>query len=121
MDKNRKIRYSYQYDLWNMHDTLVGNNLPDVHLLYIGSLEEDKYIGEAVAEYYLSINEGTDLFLLSEEVLKDLRLNIESNLYSEFYNQNLMIQMLNGAEEISFINNTIRRYNNINTIVKKNL
>ena len=31
---------------------------------------------------------------LDEKELKNLRLNIESELYSEFYNQNISIQLL---------------------------
>ena len=100
----------YQYDMLNIDETLMGNNLPGVHLLYIGSPEENYGDCYTHAEYILSNNEGADLFALDEIELKNLRLNIESELYSEFYNQNITIQILKKDEEIGFVNNTLKEY-----------
>ena len=54
-------------DIWGIDKDYINDNLPDVHLIYIGSLEEDKSIGGGRAEYYLSKNEGADILSLDEK------------------------------------------------------
>ena len=46
-------------------------------------------------------------------------MNIESELYSEFYNQNISIQLLKKDEEINFVNNTLKEYSNRKKIAEK--
>ena len=81
-------------NIWQISKNSTDDNLPNVHLIYIGSPEEDHGGCYAKVENILSNNEGSDLFALSESELKTLRLNIESSLLSEYYNQNLITQVL---------------------------
>ena len=106
-------------NIWKINKDDVNDNLPNIHLLYIGSPEEDHGACYKIAENILSNNEGADLFALSESELKNLRLNIESKLSSEYYNQNLITQVLIDNEKISFINNAIKEQNNLKERVKK--
>ena len=100
-------------NIWEMDKNISDKDIPNVHLIYIGS-PEDHGGCNAKAENILSRNEGSELFALSESELKTLRLNIESSLLSEYYNQNLITQVLKDDEEISFMNNTINKNNTIN-------
>ena len=96
-------------NIWEMDKNISDKDIPNVHLIYIGS-PEDHGGCNAKAENILSRNEGSELFALSESELKNLRLNIESELYSEFYNQNITIQLLKKDGEIGFVNNTLKEY-----------
>ena len=98
-------------NIWEIDKEYTKDNLPGVHLLYIGSPEENYGDCYTHAEYILSNNEGADLFALDEKELKNLRLNIESELYSEFYNQNLTIKVLKNDEAIRFVDNAIKKFN----------
>ena len=100
-------------NIWEMDKNISDKDIPNVHLIYIGS-PEDHGGCNAKAENILSRNEGSELFALSESELKTLRLNIESSLLSEYYNQNLITQVLKDDAEISFMNNTINKNNTIN-------
>ena len=106
-------------NIWEIDKEYTKDNLPGVHLLYIGSPEENYGDCYTHAEYILSNNEGADLFALDEIELKNLRLNIESELYSEFYKQNITIQLLKKDEEISFINNILKEYSSRKKIAEK--
>ena len=97
-------------NIWEMDKNISDKDIPNVHLIYIGSLEEDKYIGRWFAENYLSKNEGSEIFSLDELELKNLRSDIEADLYSEFYNQNLEIKVLKNDEEIRYVNNSIKKH-----------
>ena len=101
--------------LWiNKNNYQVDNsqidNSQDVHLIYIGSLEENINIAEWRAENLLSENEGAKVSLIDESELKNIRIDLESELYSEFFNQNLIIQMLKNDEEIGYVNNSIKEH-----------
>ena len=97
-------------NIWEMDKNISDKNIPNVHLIYIGSLEEDQYIVHSRAEKYLSKNEGSEIFSLDELELKNLRSDIESELYSEFYNRNLTIKVLKNDEEIRYVNNSIKKH-----------
>ena len=97
-------------NIWEMDKNISDKNIPNVHLIYIGSLEEDQYIVHSHAEKYLSKNEGSEIFSLDELELKNLRSDIESELYSEFYNRNLTIKVLKNDEEIRYVNNSIKKH-----------
>ena len=101
-------------NIWEMDKNISDKNIPNVHLIYIGSPKEDHggCYTQKTSQNILSNNEGSDLFALSESELKTLRLNIESSLLSEYYNQNLITQVLKDDAEISFMNNTINENNN---------
>jgi len=106
-------------NIGEIHKEYTKDNLPGVHLLYIGSPAENYGDCYTHAEYILSNNEGADLFALEELELKNLRLNIESELYSEFYNQNITIQLLKKDGEIGFVNNTLKKYSSRKKIAEK--
>ena len=106
-------------NIWEIDKEYIENNLPGVHLLYIGSPVENYGDCYNIAEQTLSSNESSALFALEELELKNLRLNIESELYSEFYNQNISIQLLKKDEEINFVNNTLKEYSNRKKIAEK--
>ena len=97
-------------NIWEMDKNISDKDIPNVHLIYIGS-PEDHGGCNAKAENILSRNEGSELFALSESELKNLRLNIESSLFSQYYNHNLITQVLKDDEEIIFLNNTIKEHN----------
>ena len=101
--------------LWiNKNNSQIDNsqidNSQDVHLIYIGSLEENINIAEWRAENLLSENEGAKVSLIDESELKNIRIDLESELYSEFFHQNLIIQMLKNDEEIGYVNNSIKEH-----------
>ncbi len=97
-------------NIWEMDKNISDKDIPNVHLIYIGSLEEDQYIGRGLAANYLSKNEGSEIFSLDELELKNLRSDIEADLYGEFYNQNLTIKVLKNDEEIRYVNNSIKKH-----------
>ena len=97
-------------NIWEMDKNISDKDIPNVHLIYIGSLEEDQYIGRGLADNYLSKNEGSEIFSLDELELKNLRSDIEADLYGEFYNQNLTIKVLKNDEEIRYVNNSIKKH-----------
>ena len=97
-------------NIWEMDKNISDKDIPNVHLIYIGSLEEDKYIAQWRAKNFLSKNEGAKIFSLDELELKNLRSDIEADLYSEFYNQNLTIKVLKNDEEIRYVNNSIKKH-----------
>jgi len=109
----------FRYDYWKIEKDYIKDNLPGVHLLYIGSPAENYGNCYAHAEHILTSNEGADLFALDEIELKNLRLNFESELYSEFYNQNVTIQILKKDEEIGFVDNIFKEFSSRKKIAEK--
>ncbi len=99
-------------NIWEMDQNISDNDIPNVHLIYIGSPEENNNFAYRSAEKYLSAaeNEGSEIFSFDELELKNLRSNIEAGLYSEFYNQNLTIKVLKNDEEIRFVDNSVKKY-----------
>ena len=98
-------------NIWEMDNNISDKDIPSVHLIYIGSLEENNNIAYSRAEKYLFKNEGSAIFSLDELELKNLRSDIESDLYSEFYNQNLTIKVLKNDEAIRFVDRAIKKFN----------
>ena len=109
------IFFSDNKRYWETTNNITDENSPNVHLVYIGSLEENR---ENVEEYIPSENEGLKVSLMDEVELKNIRLDIEAELYSEFYNQNLTIHMLKNDEEISFVGNSIIEYKEIESLAE---
>ena len=93
-------------NIWEMSNSSTNEKLPKVHLLYIGSPNNDHGDCYENAENTLSANKDSELFSLNKEELHNLRENIESRLYSEFYNHNLVIRVIKDNEEIDYIDKT---------------
>ena len=106
-------------NIWEMSNSSTNEKLPKVHLLYIGSPNNDHGDCYENAENTLSANKDSELFSLNNEELHNLRENIESRLYSEFYNHNLEIRVIKDNEEIDYIDNTINEDNNDKITAKK--
>ena len=106
-------------NIWEMSNSSTNEKLPKVHLLYIGSPKNDHGSCYEYAENTLSENKDSELFSLNKEELHSLRENIESRLYSEFYNHNLEIRVIKDNEEIDYIDNTINEDNNDKITAKK--
>ena len=97
-------------NIWEMGKNISDKNIPNVHLIYIGSLEENQYLISDGAKEYLSKNEGSEIVSFDSIELKNLRSDIEADLYSKFYNQNLTIKMLKNDEDIHFVDNSIKKH-----------
>ena len=106
-------------NIWQISNSSTNEKLPKVHLLYIGSPKNDHGSCYEYAENTLSENKDSELFSLNKEELHNLRENIESRLYSEFYNHNLEIRVIKDNEEIDYIDNTINEDNDIKITAKK--
>ena len=106
-------------NIWQISNSSTNEKLPKVHLLYIGSPKNDHGSCYEYAENTLSENKDSELFSLNKEELHSLRKNIESRLYSEFYNHNLEIRVIKDNEEIDYIDNTINEDNNDKITAKK--
>ena len=77
----------------------------EVYLFYIGS--PAKYINlfkntDELKKYFKK-SKHAELFTLNESELNDLRSNIESDLLSEFYNQDINYKVTQNEDEITFI------------------
>ena len=105
-------------NIWEMDNNISDKEIPNVHLIYIGSLEEDINIAKESAVNILSENKGANVSLIDELELKNIRTDLESKLYSEFYNQNLKIEVLNTDEDIHFVDNSIIKYNRMETLAE---
>ena len=72
-------------NIWEVDMNFIEKDVPNVHLIYVGSLEENINIAEWRAEILLSENKGAKVSLIDESELQNIRIDLESELYSEFY------------------------------------
>ena len=106
---------------------LINKKGSNRHVFYIGSLKKVKETVESLSSLK-NINgydENTEILLLNEKELSEISVNISSNLLNEFYNQDVIIEILNDdddhqfmkeivSESINHINIPIEIYENYN-------
>ena len=89
------LLFGNYFSLWEI------NSNQNRHVFYIGSLEELK----KTVEHFSSIRDLTEkngdieLLLLKQNELNEISLNIESKLLNEFYNQDLIIEIVSEEKD----------------------
>ena len=99
-----------------------NEKLQEVNLLYIGSPEKylNRYKSLTELEKYFKKSKYAELLTLTKLELSALRGNIESDLLTEFYNQDVNYKVTKNDKEIAFINNAMNEMDD-NHILAENI
>jgi len=91
--------------IWNISKNNIYDNSLDTHLFYIGSPSKwvDVFKEDIDVINFIKDNNGYNMYPLDEDKLDTIRINLESVFLSEFYKQNLEVEMLNSNDEVKFM------------------